>query len=95
MPVLRPVWKGRRPCRYLQKGSAFHTLAEISKEENPVGDMPPEQTDLPATLPPSVVKREGPVGYELSRSDDEVDNGRVGVSVSERRSPQVRSVTRR
>ena len=58
-------------------------------------EKPPEQTDLPATLPPSVVKREGPVEYELSRSDDEVGNGRVGVSVSERRSPQVRSVTRR
>ena len=57
--------------------------------------VPPEQTDLPATLPPSEVKREGPVGYELSRSDDEVGNGRVGVSVSERRSPQYRSVTRR
>ena len=67
----------------------------MSKEGNPAGDKPPEQTDLPATLPPSVVKREGPVEYELSRSDDEVDNGRVGVSVSERRSPQVRSVTRR
>ena len=67
----------------------------MSEVGNPVGDKPPEQTDLPATLPPSVVKREGPVGYELSRSDDEVDNGRVGVSVSERRSPQVRSVTRR
>ena len=58
-------------------------------------EKPLEQTDLPATLPPSVVKREGPVEYELSRSDDEVGNGRVGVSVSERRSPQVRSVTRR
>ena len=59
------------------------------------GSWPPEQTDLPATLPPSEVKREGPVECKLSRSDDEAGNGRGGVSVSERRSPQVRSVTRR
>lgn len=66
-----------------------------SRKEGLNGSWPPEQTDLSATLPPSEVKREGPVECKLSRSDDEAGNGRVGVSVSERRSPQVRSVTRR
>ncbi len=32
VPVLRPVWKGHWPYRHLQKGSSFHTLAEMRKK---------------------------------------------------------------
>ena len=64
----------------------------VQRQLSPGRALPPVTDCLRATLPPSVVKREGPVEYELSRSDDEVGNGGVGVSVSERRSPKNKSV---
>ncbi len=87
--------QSRWPCSTFPRHVRVACQPRPSRKEGLSGSWPPEQTDLQATLPPSEVKREGPVECKLSRSDDEAGNGRVGVSVSERRSPQVRSVTRR